>query len=73
MTESFQLTRNPRAPIALMTCESGRTFAEGVAEHLDMPLLPVKEIWFACGEGKLEIEANVRGPLYLPNHGRQTR
>jgi len=66
MTESFQLTRNPRAPIALMTCESGRTFAEGVAEHLDMPLLPVKEIWFACGEGKLEIEANVRGhDLYI--------
>jgi len=49
-----------------MTCESGRTFAEGVAEHLDMPLLPVKEIWFACGEGKLEIEANVRGhDLYI--------
>ena len=58
--------RNPRAPIALMTCESGRPFASRVAEHLGSPLLPSREIWFACGEGKLEIEANVRGhDLYI--------
>jgi ribose-phosphate pyrophosphokinase len=58
--------RNPRAPIALMTCESGRPFASRVAEYLGSPLLPSREIWFACGEGKLEIEANVRGhDLYI--------
>ncbi|MCB1646265.1 MAG: ribose-phosphate pyrophosphokinase [Pseudomonadales bacterium] len=54
-------TAIPRAPIALMTCESGREFAERVADHMGLPLLPTRETWFACGEGKLEIDANVRG------------
>ena len=53
--------KNPRAPIALMTCESGRQFAETVANHLDKVLIPTTETWFACGEGKFEIGANVRG------------
>jgi len=53
--------KNPRAPIALMTCESGRQFAESVARHLDQVLIPTTETWFACGEGKFEIGANVRG------------
>lgn len=66
MPESSTPPRHPRAPIALMTCESGRPFAEGVANTLGVPLVPSKEIWFACGEGKLEIEANVRGhDLYV--------
>ena len=26
-----------------------------------LALLPTRETWFACGEGKIEIEANVRG------------
>ncbi len=52
---------NPRAPIALMTCESGRSFATSVAEHMKLELLPTAETWFACGEGKFEIGANVRG------------
>ncbi len=52
---------NPRAPIALMCCESGRRFAEQVAEHIGQPLIPTEETWFACGEGKMEIGANVRG------------
>ena len=50
-----------RAPIALMTCESGRNFAQNVANSLNRELIPTNEIWFACGEGKLEIKANVRG------------
>jgi ribose-phosphate pyrophosphokinase len=53
--------KNPRAPIALMTCESGRTFAETVARHLGQLLIPTTETWFACSEGKFEIGANVRG------------
>ena len=52
---------NPRAPIVLMTCESGRSFATRVASHMKLELLPTTETWFACGEGKFEIEANVRG------------
>ncbi|MDG1204585.1 MAG: ribose-phosphate pyrophosphokinase [Pseudomonadales bacterium] len=52
---------NPRAPIALMTCESGRPFAEEVAKHMKMDLIPTSETWFACGEGKMEIKSNVRG------------
>jgi len=50
-----------RAPIALMTCESGREFAQSVADHMGLPLVPTTETWFACGEGKIEIRANVRG------------
>lgn len=52
---------NPRAPVALMTCESGREFAEAVAAEMKLELIPGKETWFACGEGKFEIGANVRG------------
>lgn len=51
----------PRAPISLMTCASGRPFAERVAGYLGQPLVPSTETWFACGEGKVEINANVRG------------
>mgnify|MGYP000551107583 FL=1 len=51
----------PRAPIALMTCESGRNFAQTVADHMGLSLIPTEETWFACGEGKLAINANVRG------------
>jgi ribose-phosphate pyrophosphokinase len=55
-----------RAPIRLLTCESGRSFAEQVAESMGLSLVPSKEVWFACGEGKLEINANVRGhDLYI--------
>lgn len=53
--------KNPRAPVALMACESGRAFAELVAKHMGVPLIPGEETWFACGEGKYEIHANVRG------------
>ena len=55
------MRKNPRAPIALMACESGRQFAETVARDLGQSLIPTNEIWFACGEGKFEIGANVRG------------
>jgi len=51
----------PRAPIALITCEAGRPFAERVAGFMNEPLVPSVESWFACGEGKMEIQANVRG------------
>lgn len=61
MPTSANKQLNPRAPIALMTCESGRHFAQAVASHMQMELLPSQETWFACGEGKFEIGANVRG------------
>lgn len=54
-------TRDSRAPIALMTCESGRQLAESVAGFMGLELLPTVETWWACGEGKIEIHANVRG------------
>ena len=58
--------RDARAPIALMTCESGRHLAESVAGHMGRELVPTVETWFACGEGKIEIQANVRGhDLYI--------
>ena len=61
MSKRSPKSKNPRAPIALMACESGRSFAEAVAEHMKIELLPSQETWFACGEGKFEIGANVRG------------
>jgi ribose-phosphate pyrophosphokinase len=51
----------PRAPIGLIACDSGCGFAEKVAVSLGQSLVPCKESWFACGEGKMEINANVRG------------
>jgi ribose-phosphate pyrophosphokinase len=51
----------PIAPLCLLTCESGRAFASGVAKALHLPLVPTHESWFACGEGKLIIDANIRG------------
>lgn len=51
----------PIAPLCLLTCESGRSLATGVAEVLDLPLVPTQESWFACHEGKLVIDANIRG------------
>ncbi|MGI9323261.1 MAG: ribose-phosphate diphosphokinase [Pseudomonadales bacterium] len=58
--------KSPRAPIALLACESGRSFAEAVAGHIGVELLPSQETWFSCGEGKFEIGANVRGhDLYI--------
>ena len=51
----------PIAPLCLLSCESGRDFAEQVAEHLGQPIVPTTESWFACGEGKLVIERNIRG------------
>ncbi len=59
--ESTLRIRDARAPIALMTCESGRKLAETVARHMGNDLIPTEETWFACGEGKFEIGANVRG------------
>lgn len=55
-----------RAPIRLLTCESGRPLAEKIAGAMGLNLVPTREVWFACGEGKLEINANVRGhDLYI--------
>ena len=51
----------PIAPLCLLTCESGRSFAEEVALHLGQAIVPTSESWFACGEGKLIIERNIRG------------
>ena len=49
------------APLSVLTCESGRPFAESVARELGQQLVPTTETWFACGEGKLVIDANIRG------------
>lgn len=51
----------PIAPLCLLTCESGREFATDVTKHLGQSLVPTSESWFACGEGKLTIERNIRG------------
>lgn len=50
-----------RAPLHLLACEAGAPFARGVAQALGAPLDGLREVWFACGEGKAEITTNVRG------------
>jgi ribose-phosphate pyrophosphokinase len=56
----------PRAPIGLISCSSGEAFAGRVAAEIDRLIVPCTETWFACGEGKMEINANVRGhDLYI--------
>lgn len=55
-----------RSPLKILACEPARGLAERVARSLDLPLVAAKEMWFACGEGKLEIMENVRGSdLYV--------
>ena len=49
------------APLAMLACEAGRELAEDVATTLDLKTVPSTESWFACGEGKLVIDANIRG------------
>ncbi len=51
----------PRAPLALLTCEAARPLATRIATALGVPLVPTRETWFACGEGKFVIDGNVRG------------
>jgi ribose-phosphate pyrophosphokinase len=59
-------TQTRRAPLHILSCEASRPLASAVAQHLGVALTEVKESWFACGEGKLEIIENVRGSdLYV--------
>lgn len=56
----------PRAPLHIVSCKAALPLASSVAAHLHAPLVPTHEVWFACGEGKIEIDANVRGSdLYV--------
>jgi ribose-phosphate pyrophosphokinase len=61
MSTKIQREKTPRAPIALVSCDSGRAFADAVASSMGEEIVPSVETWFACGEGKFEIGANVRG------------
>ncbi len=55
------MTGECRAPLCLISCEDGKELAERIAGHLRVPLTPSDEQWFACGEAKHVIEANIRG------------
>lgn len=50
-----------RAPLTLIACEAGQPLAERVAAQLRTVVAPSRDVWFACGEGKHVIDANVRG------------
>lgn len=50
-----------RAPLRIIACDDARDLATGVASHLGVEVTPSQDTWFACGEGKHVIEANVRG------------
>ncbi len=48
-----------------MISESGREFAQQVADHMEIERVPSSGIWFSCGDGKFEIGANVLGLAVL--------
>lgn len=50
-----------RAPLCLIAGGEGRRLAERVGAELGHPVTPSHDTWFACGEGKHVIDANVRG------------
>lgn len=60
------MTVLPRAPLQILSCDASRPLAGRVATHLGVVPVPSHETWFACGEGKIAIDANVRGAdLYV--------
>ncbi len=50
-----------RAPLVLLACGEASELTEAVARHLMVPVTPSREQWFACGEAKHVVDANVRG------------
>jgi ribose-phosphate pyrophosphokinase len=55
-----------RAPLCLLACDDARDLATAVGQQLGVPLTASRDVWFACGEGKHVIDANVRGnDVYL--------
>lgn len=51
----------PRAPICLIACGDAQELSQQVARQLGAVVTPSHDVWFACGEGKHVIDANVRG------------
>ncbi len=49
------------APLAMLACNAGQELADLVSAELGLGRVPTTETWFACGEGKVVIEANIRG------------
>ncbi|MEM6928497.1 MAG: ribose-phosphate diphosphokinase [Myxococcota bacterium] len=50
-----------RAPLQLLTCHGAAELADNVSQRLSIPLTPTDEVWFACGEAKVIVQANIRG------------
>lgn len=51
----------PRAPLCLLACADAWDLAETIGRELGHGVTPSHDTWFACGEGKHVIDANVRG------------
>ncbi len=50
-----------RAPMSLVACEDAHTLGKALASRLGVSLVPSRDVWFASGEGKHVLDANVRG------------
>lgn len=50
-----------RAPIAVMACEDAIHLGRALGQGLGIALTPSRDVWFASGEGKHVIDANLRG------------
>jgi ribose-phosphate pyrophosphokinase len=50
-----------RSPMCLLACSDGLELARGVARRLGTTVVPGEEVWFASGEAKYMVHANVRG------------
>jgi ribose-phosphate pyrophosphokinase len=51
----------PRAPLCLLGCSDAADLAQSVASRLQVPITGGRDVWFASGEAKYVIDANVRG------------
>lgn len=52
---------NPRAPLALLSCDASEQLVDGIAKRLKRDVARGSDQWFACGEGKYVLADNVRG------------
>lgn len=55
------MTDAARDPLCLLACEDAHPLGQHLAALLGLPLTPSRDVWFACGEAKHVIDANVRG------------
>jgi ribose-phosphate pyrophosphokinase len=50
-----------RAPLSIVACSHAKDLGDGIGARLGIRRTPSEDVWFAVGEGKHVLQANVRG------------